>query len=372
MDRRAVDVLQNKRFFLEVKNSPQLLLTLTKNIKELGGLIESFLSKNVNYVVTNRPKAEWPQKAEPQSSTAAKISSNQQFALSRASKMLQSTQNVPKTTDPLEMARKYDKKILFANDLLEFLKKYSSGTQADADKAQCTGEIGNRKLCPPFIKVVDKSNKFKTNFKELPEWPEINFDYQPELCPFYKPRKFPNPSQTRLLSWENQMTAFPTVLTTPIMTTPTLNINQIRSIPTKNASTKRKHMVFCEICHKEYNDLEEHLNDEVHSTFLNTENNFSELIGVINSLPPFITATPAKVKRNSRSSNKSITDISNLISREGTPSMPPPPPSDSQSGRKVPSPEMLSIHSINKWESKHGHGFMALHNLVNDENNEIN
>lgn len=52
--------------------------------------------------------------------------------------------------------------------------------------------------------------------------------------------------------------------------------------------------------------------------------------------------------------------------------MPPPPPSDSQSGRKVPSPEMLSIHSINKWESKHGHGFMALHNLVNDENNEIN
>lgn len=170
--------------------------------------------------------------------------------------MLQSTQNVPKTTDPLEMARKFDKKILFANDLLDFLKKHFNGTHTD-EGAHSTGEMNNRKLCPPFIKVVDKSNKFKTNFKELPEWPEINFDYQPELCPFYKPRKL-NPSQmsnksTVILGRPNDR--FQTVLTTPIMNTPTLNINQIRSIPTKN-STKRKHLVFCEICHKEYDDLE--------------------------------------------------------------------------------------------------------------------
>lgn len=172
--------------------------------------------------------------------------------------MLQSTQNVPKTTDPLETARKLDKKIIFANDLLDFLKKHSSATQSDAERAHSTGESSNRKLTPPYIKVVDKTNKFKTNFKELAEWPEINFDYQPELCPFFKPRKL-NLSQMSnksavLMGKPNDR--FQTVLTTPIMTTPTLNLNQIKSIPTRNASTKRKHLIFCEICHKEYDDLE--------------------------------------------------------------------------------------------------------------------
>lgn len=38
MDRRTENPVQNKRFFLEVKNCPQLLLTLTKNIKQLGGV----------------------------------------------------------------------------------------------------------------------------------------------------------------------------------------------------------------------------------------------------------------------------------------------------------------------------------------------
>ena len=191
---------------------------------------------------------------------------------SRASKMLQSTQNVPKTTDPLEMARKLNKKIIFSTELLEFVKKHISNVQIE-DKivnATNTTETNNRKLMPPYIKVVDNSFKYKSNFKEL-EWPEINFDYQPELCPFFKPRK-PNISNVSQQSNKSgvapgrQNDKFQTVLTTPILTTPTLNMNNnlksITNTATKNAS-KRKHMTFCEICHKEYDDFEK-VRDLVH------------------------------------------------------------------------------------------------------------
>lgn len=171
--------------------------------------------------------------------------------------MLQSTQNVAKTTDPLEMAAKFSMKIICANKLLEFLQKHFTNPTSSDEKGKSGGGSSPRKLSPPFIKVVDNSFKYKTNYKELVEWPEVHFEYHPELCPFHKSRK-PNISGT--VSQQSTKSVFlagrpndkfQTVLTTPILTTPTLNA----TIQSKNIS-KRKHSTYCEICHKDYDDFE--------------------------------------------------------------------------------------------------------------------
>jgi len=138
------------------------------------------------------------------------------------------------------------------------LKKHESSPALNESRAPSTGDNNPRKLlAPPFLKIVDDSFKYKTNFKELVEWPEINFAYQPELCPFHKPRK-PNIA-ANLSQQSNKAFALPvrpndrftTVLTTPILTTPTLN-----ALMTRNTTAKRKHSTFCEICRTDYDDFE--------------------------------------------------------------------------------------------------------------------
>lgn len=173
--------------------------------------------------------------------------------------MLKSAQTTVKVTDPLELARKLDKKIIHSNDLIAFIRNHLNEPFTGIDDNRSSDSSNNRRLLPPYIKVLDNSNKYRPNFKELAEWPEINFDYQPELCPFYKPRK-PILSNASQQSNKSNTTnngkndKFQTVLTTPIMNTTTPTIN-IKSIPTRNVS-KRKHVTFCEICHKEFIDLE--------------------------------------------------------------------------------------------------------------------
>ena len=197
--------------------------------------------------------------------------------------LLQSSQAMPKTSDPLEMAVKNGKKIIDANGLLELTKKYlgkDNKIACTSSRRSSVNETNSRRLQTPYIKVVDNSFKYKTNFKELTEWPEINFEFQPELCPFYKPRKHNhnisttnntisqqfNKSGAIIGTKTNINDKFQTVLTTPILTnTPTFLTtngagntncsNMHKSIQTKNTS-KKKHTTYCEICHKEYDDFE--------------------------------------------------------------------------------------------------------------------
>ena len=177
-------------------------------------------------------------------------------------------QNQPKTSDTLELARKLNIKIYDVNKVLQICRKYFDNTPEMGSRS---GEAKTRyrNLMPPYIKIMDNSMKYRTSFKELNEWPEINFDFNPELCPFYKRRvtqparaDTPGPNQTSV-SHSTKSTALLrglnekcTALTTPILTT-TPTTNQARSIPANPKTTKRRHTTYCEICHKEYTDFEQ-------------------------------------------------------------------------------------------------------------------
>ena len=164
--------------------------------------------------------------------------------------LLFKTTQMSKTSDSLELARNMNIKIILATEMLDFCKKHMK-TFEDSAKPQQQ----NRQLVPPFIKVMDNSLKYKINYKELNEWPELNLEFQPELCPFYKRKEVqPNASQQSNKSTApNRLNEKCTMLTTPILNMQTPNLT--KSVTTKR-NIKRKHVTFCEICQKEYSDFE--------------------------------------------------------------------------------------------------------------------
>lgn len=183
-------------------------------------------------------------------------------------------------SDTLELARTFNIRIIRSSKLLQFCEDHTENVrklkQSSSSQLNTT-----RKLCPPFIKIIDNSNKYKPNFKELNEWPEMNFEYQPESCPFFKAKPLVNfVSQQPHLnqSQQSNKSTVPTIykqlnekctkLTTPILTgtiNNTPNIGNDKSIQNNTTfannnkavdNRKKKNITYCEICHKEYTDFE--------------------------------------------------------------------------------------------------------------------
>lgn len=183
-------------------------------------------------------------------------------------------------SDPLELARIFNIKIVRTGRLLQFCEDHIENVRK-MKQSTINQQNTTRKLCPPFIKIIDNSNKYRPNFKELNEWPQLNLEYQPESCPFFKAKPLinvnslsqqPHPNQSQQSNKSTVPTIYKqlnekcTMLTTPILTgtnTNTPNIINGKSIPTNTLpnnkvvdNKKRRNVTFCEICHKDYTDFE--------------------------------------------------------------------------------------------------------------------
>ncbi|UXI22822.1 soluble guanylate cyclase beta1-like protein [Sarcoptes scabiei] len=414
-------------FFLDTKNSSHLNSLLQKHIVELGGKIDCFITKNTSCFVTSRPKSEWNNYNCQTESPTPKLILNPNNAFSRGKLLLERTtaNNYNKAIDSLELARNLNIKILRSSKLQNFCENHIANLKSAQQKSSAINNL-SKKLNPPFIKVIDNSHIYRPNFKELPEWPQLNFDYQPELCPFFKPKNVPlginnninvNPNlvqqqqnnspsiATTTATAYRQLNEKCTMLTTPILTTtgtPQINVGNksiantpvIGQTPTtanttklNQVSMKKRHMTYCEICHREYSDFEKHLQYENHAQFMQNTENYTELLGVINSLPPFLSKTghqeeSASTKSlydsaelyipfNAGEENSAISNDlfsgaqqTNCIAKENK----------NMSCVKKSSPAMTtSLHSLNAWSSASKHrSFVALHDLFNNNNNDSN
>lgn len=164
--------------------------------------------------------------------------------------------------------------IIPLNRLLKVFAKFDKTFEYKGNSFNTNINNSERKLRAPFIKIVDNSCKFKPTYKELSAWPEMNFDYQPELCPFFRQTHKPilnnnnhnpnpqNPS-ANISQQSNKSTTFTykqlnekcTVLTTPRLTDTNTNKSLTMQNKDKNV-VKKKHLIYCEICHQDYYDFE--------------------------------------------------------------------------------------------------------------------
>ena len=150
----------------------------------------------------------------------------------------------------LELARKADIKILPAVDVLIFCEQYLNSQEnkqvefsPNSEKIVCQPI----KLNHPFLKVEDKKKKFRPIYKEFLEWPEVNLESNSPNCPFSK-RKNYSIVQPEGLGCVEPLNDDKKVRNT--------KLDSVKTTESKKKATIKKQIVYCEICHKEYSNLE--------------------------------------------------------------------------------------------------------------------
>uniref|UniRef100_A0A1B6MBB6 DBF4-type domain-containing protein n=1 Tax=Graphocephala atropunctata TaxID=36148 RepID=A0A1B6MBB6_9HEMI len=183
--------LASKKFYLDIKSSASLLKLETK-LKSLGAIIEQFLVKEVNYVVSDRKDAialdnhascSTPGfSPSPSPSPLLGVSSpvdglGQKKTKSRAEAMLERVRLQPQTVriDPLDNARSWNIPIYSIQEILlrleKICQKQGSGKSAP----------GLKVLKGHYLKVETGR---RPEFKQLREWPSINVNSNRGDSPF--------------------------------------------------------------------------------------------------------------------------------------------------------------------------------------------
>ncbi|XP_075702463.1 protein DBF4 homolog B [Rhinoderma darwinii] len=190
LDRRKSIIFAGKLFYLDLPHNKQTQLLIT-SICSLGGVIESFLSKDVNYVVTRNKKAadvahgasSSRKGGRSQPPTTEKI---ERIPYSRGKQLLKKVVQTQECSSILTSACSWGVCILHVDEVLEYLE---CSTQRRANRSTAgkgPGGIGQTlkvgKLKTPFLKIEDQSRKYRPihfSFSKFPECSFISSDRSP-------------------------------------------------------------------------------------------------------------------------------------------------------------------------------------------------
>ncbi|XP_077108714.1 protein DBF4 homolog B [Ranitomeya variabilis] len=183
LDRRKTISFPGKSFYLDLPHNKQTQL-LTKAICRLGGVIESFLSRDVNYVVTWNRKAAHVANGESndrkggssQHLTTEKI---EKTPYSRGKQLLKKVVQSQECSSILSSAHSWGVCILHVDEVLEYLE---CSTERRAKRpAEGKGPAGAKqtlkvgKLKSPFLKIEDQSRKYRPIHRSFSNFPECSF-----------------------------------------------------------------------------------------------------------------------------------------------------------------------------------------------------
>ncbi|XP_017771609.1 PREDICTED: protein chiffon isoform X2 [Nicrophorus vespilloides] len=197
--------LKNYRFYLDVK-SHITSSKLESKIKELGGVLELFLVKEVTHVVTD--KEVWENASKGGGSipkTPQTPSSHQSCSYSdhgtpehsnapnrggrpktRADAMLERARKTTPVTvvakDPLVQAKQWGVKVCSAEIVLQWLEKVSEALRKRISSSyhlQHNRRYKVVELKAPYVKYEAFDRKHRPVFKELRNWPTFNFAAHP-------------------------------------------------------------------------------------------------------------------------------------------------------------------------------------------------
>lgn len=207
-------VFADRTFYLDLRNTPSLRPKITFGITALKGTVEEFLSKDVKYLITDKPEKDWPPKPEviPDSNNgedSSQPTSNSNTVASppitnSASLTTQNTATTKSTTtDVLEIASKRNVKIIAAKRMLEFLmtrvnipghpaagsgenlfRGISMGESDFAPSRDKNKSIRAVKFKGPYIKVESCEQNTRPCWKVFQSWPDLLLDATSTGCPF--------------------------------------------------------------------------------------------------------------------------------------------------------------------------------------------
>ncbi|GAB6032482.1 Cdc7p-Dbf4p kinase complex regulatory subunit [Chamberlinius hualienensis] len=310
--------LRGCNIYLDINNN-LVSQKITEQIREFGGTVETFLNKNVKYLVTNRPNWKLNIKGSscenslmctPSSLNSASLSStttaDSPWLMESAACRIVQKAVMKYSEDVLQTATKYNIKIIHLSQLIDTITKFKSKVKPVTRSNRLAGKeisrlklttinMSRTKLVSPYMKYEDVESRYCPQYRQLQEWPVLNLTSNHRQSPFRKVNSFKTYQNVDNTKGTNH------VLTPRIENSTTVK-------KSKGASSSKRNQFhslgnkpgYCEICSTRYVNIYDHVVTDRHQKFINEPHFFAKLDKFLSVLPSL---TQIKEKFSSNSEN---------------------------------------------------------------------
>ncbi|NWW71603.1 DBF4A protein, partial [Climacteris rufus] len=271
--------LTGKVFYLDIPSNV-ISEKLGKDLKELGGRVESFLSKDINYLVTNKKEAKFaptlgqispvpsPESAHnggngsPHPSNRKDRHDGSSFKrvdtvrMSRGKSLVEKAikeQDLIPSGSILSNALSWGVKILHIDDVKNCIEQKKRELylikRAGSSKDVVSGSLPFVKM--PFVSLTEKTlNQYRPFYLQLLSFPFLNYCVPKPYSPFEVDKKYPSGQKQTQSKQRNK-----------------INSDKDCGMPAQFPQKDKKKRGYCECCGKKYEDLQTHLESERHRNF---------------------------------------------------------------------------------------------------------
>ncbi|KAL0985396.1 hypothetical protein UPYG_G00156370 [Umbra pygmaea] len=310
-----------KLFYLDLPSNRAE--ALENDIKQLGGTVEKFFSKDIRYLVSNRREAKYVQRLcrdspapSPESIPSSphlqrcpgshgdclKGSSQGQADTVVTSRGKLLVERVVKEQERIQVnqilsnALEWGVKVLYIDDILAYIEKKNK-VRCNADKLSTTTTAvkkstkaqGTRKpasqkykggrISKPFVKVEDSSRHYRPIYLAMSYMPEFNLRSAPPCSPFFQEGK----DQPGTRDHRNQGAK--------------ASANEERGQTRTRRNREKKRGGYCECCTQKYDNVKYHLQSEQHKAFSRSDE-YEVVDRLVSTLPfNFINITTPHTRR---------------------------------------------------------------------------
>ncbi|XP_062363816.1 protein DBF4 homolog B [Cinclus cinclus] len=291
--------LRGQSFYLDLP-SGRSARELVEAIGRLGGVTESFLSKEITCVVSSNREAKrgqartWEEKQSSPTAEGTKTTSSVPAApkgnstrprqkppytalLSRGKELLHKAmknQDTCSGSSILANARLWGVQILHVDEMLSYaqqLLRAISGARKQCQKTEVKcpasrSKIHKGKLKPPFLKVEDQSRQFRPFHHQFQSFPDLNFLAPKSSSPFEPLKSLSNSCQARGAEGC------------------ALHSAMGKSPRSTHITVPRKRRGFCECCQETFEELQKHLQSPQHQRFARDSSQYIPVDRVISQL----------------------------------------------------------------------------------------
>ncbi|KAL1264104.1 hypothetical protein QQF64_004459 [Cirrhinus molitorella] len=264
--------LKGQSFYLHDMKRHQTV-TLTDIISRLGGKVDSFLTKDVNVVVTGIKEAHSDLLVDGSCTPGGKQSGIPKPLVfgSRGKALLEKAihSNERYQSSVLANARSWGVKVYSVDEFLKFINHlHQKMRTAKKKRSKLTApHVKAGVLKSPYLKVEDSSRKFRPYYAQTLNFPVISFSgkfspFEPLITRQSGRIKEEDASKDNFRKKEEA----------------TSGCHKLQAPLTASATPKgpaKKSSGYCECCHTVYKDQYEHLQSEMHRSFVQKDSNYA-------------------------------------------------------------------------------------------------
>ncbi|NXS52580.1 DBF4A protein, partial [Brachypteracias leptosomus] len=272
--------LTGKVFYLDIPSNV-ISEKIGKDLKELGGRVESFLSKDISYLVSNKKEAKFAQtlgqispapSPEPahNGGNSSPHPSNQKdrhdgssfkivdtVHMSRGKSLVEKAikeQDLIPSGSILSNALSWGVKILHLDDVKNYIEQKKKELYLIKRAGNSFKDVVSRSLPfvqMPFVSLTEKTQvRYRPFYLQLAIFPAVNYCVPKPYSPFEVDKKHPSGQKQTQSKQRNK-----------------INTDKDCGTPIQLPQKDKKKRGYCECCGKKYEDLQTHLESEQHQKF---------------------------------------------------------------------------------------------------------